>query len=97
MKTGSRRGEGSNSWFPRAHGQNNTKTSNPEELRQFEYRATERITKALNATKENGTAKNIEKIDKFFILKKRGDVMKTGDEQGILMEQIKTFQQSINK
>ena len=51
--------EGQGVCFARTHGQNNPKTSNILEFYWFEYTATERITKALNTTKDNGTTETI--------------------------------------
>ena len=48
-----------NSW------KNNPKNSNTQDLHRFEYAATDRITKTLNTTKDNGTAETIEELDKL--------------------------------
>ena len=48
----------------------------------------------LNVSKYNGTTETIEELEKLLqILEdKKGDVIKTGQEQDILMEQLKELQ-----
>ena len=50
-----------NDLIERTHGQNNRKTSNPEELHPFEYASIERRTQCISdSTKDNGTTENIQ-------------------------------------
>ena len=53
---------------------------------------------ALNAAKYNGTTETIEELEKLnqILEGKKGDVMKSGEEQEMRMEQLKVLQQSFN-
>ena len=58
----------------------------------------EKHDKELNASKDNGTTKTIEELDKFYQIMedKKNDDMKIGEEWDILIEQLKELQQIFN-